>query len=454
MAWAELSIAGWPIPSFDEKKPKEWLSKDPVLGRLICPSLTRLNLQKKESESLVLKDIHVESNSKEAVWTLHLRSGIFWWSGSEFSSLDLQNFLKKNMEIIVEEKGSGLWQLPEFRFQTERETLKIIWKKSPEFGPYIFNGIALWRERKTSDSIKFECVGRYIPQKSGNSILLTPNSQYSSSSATLIFETGEDFDKYNRKGFRFIMSESHIPALEKHKFLEKTPCENLIDLPLMSSVIWYEKDHIQQNIRKRISSLFPREALRKIASGSWAEDPSSLIPKNHPGYDSTLHVPKFVLSRSNTRTPLYLSTQRERIGLVEKVLSDTLMVGGFDVQFVSIQDPRLEGLISGIFIPWPDLDLYDSFHSKGRSTLGQSKKVHPELDRVLEKYRKSLTYQQPDFNLLKIIHKNLYELESISVLMQHKTCLETKGLVKKKLSIDVKDPDWFLSVLMTTGGVP
>ena len=45
------------------------------------------------------------------------------------------------------------------------------------------------------------------------------------------------------------------------------------------------------------------------------------------------------------------------------------------------------------------------------------------------------------------IDANPFLVLTDSVLMQHQACLEFKGLTKKKLSINVQDPDWFLDLL-------
>ncbi len=251
------------------------------------------------------------------------------------------------------------------------------------------------------------------------------------------------------------MAEDQPVAPNKRKVFEKVPCDCLVDLPILSAMVWFENHPMlkELSVRKRLSSLFPREALLGIASGYWGTSPSSLIPRGHPGYRSDLQLPTFALSRANERKPLFLSTMRGKVGLLEKVLSDNLLVGGFDVQFVKPEDKRVDGLITGIFLPWPELDFYDVFHAKGKNSLGLRKTTYPDLDRDLDRYRRSLTQQLPDFGSLKSIHKYLHGLELISVLMQHQACLELRGMAKKKMTVDVKDPDWFLSLLMMSGRV-
>lgn len=438
-----VSVAGWSLPSFDKKEPSAWLANDPVFGRLICPSLTRLNLVTKESEALVLKNINVERKGSSVFWNLGLRTGIYWWSAKELDASDIADFIKKNLAKIVDFKGSGQWTLPNYEIQLEKESVRILWKKEPEFGPYIFNGIAFWKPRAHED-IAFECVGRFIPSSSEGGWLLTPNAKYQSHLSSVRIESLEDFRSKKRRGYEFQMAEDQNPA--KKNAQEKIQCENLLDLPMISAVLWSDNAKLTQEIRRRMSTLFPREALRQIATGHWSNLQSSLIPKSHPGYDLAIATDAFALSRSNDRKPLFLNTVRGKIGLPEKVISDTLLVGGFDVQFVSNEDERLDGMVTGIMIPWPEMDMFDAFHSKGRNVLGRRKNFDTELDKEFDIYRRSLTQQTPDFKALKRIHKHLHRLEWVSVLMQHQACLEMRGMAKKK-KIEVKDPDWFLDLL-------
>lgn len=452
-AHESLEVTGWSLESFDDEKPSTWLGSDPVLGRLACPSLTRLNLHQQKSEPLVLKTVVSEGDPKHASWVFNLRSGIYWWSGEEVKAEELILFLKSNLSSIVREKGSGIWTLPDYEIQTESpSSIKIMWKKTPEFGPYIFNEIPLWRHREGNPdpSIKFECVGRYIPKKDGDSWVLSPNPKYGLKTQTLVLNRTRA--KSKRSGFDFSMAESQETAIGKRDFLKTSPCSCLLDIPLISAVVWMDHNSLSQDKRKLLSSLFPREALLRTGAGYWGSLSSSVIPKNHPGYDQSLTYRKFSLTQRKNREPLMLSSVRGKVGLVEKIYADSLMASGFDVQFLPKEDTRVDGMITGLLIPWPSLDLFDSFHSKGKEVLGRRKSFSPELDKALEEYRVSLTHESPNFQALKKVHKLLYDLEWVSVLMQHQICLETVGL-KKKTKIEVKDPDWFIDLLTQTGGV-
>lgn len=438
------------MQAFDDAKPSMWLANDPVLGRMICPALTRLNLEKKVSEPLILKSVHIDRpGAKTVTWVLGLRTGIYWWNGQELEAKDVADFLQKNLATIVKEKGSDLWTLPNFSITADKEFVRITFNREPEFGPYVLNGSVLWRERASKDPIKFECVGRFVPQKESDHMKLVPNRRYQHETKSYLMQDLQTFHQQKLNGLGFRMADDQPTAPDKRKVFETAPCDCLVDLPTMNAVLWFENNPLLSDVkvRKRLSSLFPREALLGIGSGYWGTLPSSVIPKDHPGYSSERQVPDFVLTRATERKPLFLSTMRGKVGLVEKVLSDNLLVGGFDVQFVQADDKRLDGLITGLFLPWPEMDLYDAFHSKGKRKLGYRKTNDAELDRELDHYRRSLTLQTPDFSALKHVHKRLHDLEWISVLAQNKACIEFSGLTKKKSTIDSKDPDWFLNLL-------
>lgn len=448
-----LAIMGWPTPPFSNDQPSSWLAGDPVVGRLICPTLSRLNLQRREAEPLVLKSVQIEQEKGRTVWALGVRVGIYWWSGKELSAEDIAHFFKNNISKIVQENGPSHWRVPAFDIRLDPNLIKIVWEEAPQFGPFILNDMPVWREKAVSsaEDLKFECVGRYVAQSVADGLILRPNKGYShQKDHSLLFMKSELSSTKKTNGFDFVMADEHSVSLDSKKVFEKEPCACFVDLPLVSALIWTASPGMSTAVRKKLSSLIPREALRGIAAGYWATDISSLIPMNHPGYDKTLPNHTFVLTRAKERQPLFLSSIRNQMGLVEKVVSDNLLVGGFDIQFVSPKDPRVGGLLTGIFLPWPGLDLYDAFHSKGKQLLGRDKTASlPALDQLLEDYRFSLTQRNPDFSLLRKIHGALFEQEFVSVLMQHQACLRFRGVGgSPKGAIDVRDPDWFLDLLV------
>ena len=70
--------------SLQSEKPPSWLSRDPVIGRLLCPPISRLNLAEKSSEFLIFKAVQegVDRRGRH-VWRYSLRPGIYWWQGKE-----------------------------------------------------------------------------------------------------------------------------------------------------------------------------------------------------------------------------------------------------------------------------------------------------------------------------------------------------------------------------------
>jgi hypothetical protein len=131
----EVEILGWPLldlAKLSGDRPPLNFGNDPVLGRLICPPLTRLNLSVKKSEPLVFKKILVSKNKTgETVWTLGLRSGLFWWSGKIVQTQEIVMFLEKILPDLIKEKGAGIWSLPNFSVTHDKESIFIKWQKDP-----------------------------------------------------------------------------------------------------------------------------------------------------------------------------------------------------------------------------------------------------------------------------------------------------------------------------------
>jgi hypothetical protein len=155
---------------------------------------------------------------------------------------------------------------------------------------------------------------------------------------------------------------------------------------------------------------------------------------------------------------LVFGTTNSSAGLVEKVLADAFTAIGIGVEFVGPDKLKgktgsLAGVLTGVTLEWPRSDLLLNFHGGLKNSPLQSYPFWPlpdkELDQELEAYALSLTTATPDFSLLSRIHARLFDLEPVTVLMQHKACVEAGGNLAEKLkAVSIKDPDWFRRIVL------
>ncbi len=457
-----LDIKGWPFPvSFLDPSPPLWLGYDPVFGRLACPPLTRLNLKEKKSEALILKSVQAGPDKTGTwLWTYELRSGIFSWSGKLIQTEDLATFIRNNIAQVLEDRGAGLWELPPYSITTEQDTVSVHWQTKPKFGPYLFNGVPFW-VKSSSKKPSFECVGRFSPTQESLSPTKPTADSSPSSKIALHFNKAYAINATPAPAKKpllveFILagdsvySPTSLPPLVK----DKAPCPYPVDLEMMSVIVWNTQRKSLQSAKTRqlMTQLSPRRALLVGGASLLGEVPSSLIPKGHPGFDEKVLVRKFdsrAYRNSKEKTPpLTLSSIRQEMGLLEKVLIDSYRSSGLDISFVAKPKDlsQIDGLISGLIIPWPEASFLKQFHSKSNEQKeGDSfslSLLDKELDKVLEAYAESLSFEKPQFELLKKIHRTLYEAEPITVLLQHKACLKIQGLPLKE-PVKTNNPDWF-----------
>ncbi|MBI2603600.1 MAG: hypothetical protein HYW48_11160 [Deltaproteobacteria bacterium] len=448
-----MGIVDWPIPHLGFSQPVLWLGNDPVLGRMICPPLTRLDLEREASEPLIFKSVDEVKKEQQHVWNLTLRSGIFWWNGEEVTPVQILEFLKKELPNIINEKGSGLWTERPVHLSRDGESIQVVWGKAPPFGPFVLNGVPLWRVRGTErqGQFGFECVGRYVPVITERGIGLNPNEKYGIPRASFLFQNSEQAQTHKvKEALRFSMADVLSARPEERNPHNEGQCSALIKLPMASVVIWNLKKPMLQNphVRNEIADSFPRDTLLLSGAGNWGTTSSSLIPEGHPGY-SAVRRKKRPAGSWKPDQALKFSSVRGEMGLVEKVLLDGLKARGIAASLIPMNDGGYDGLMTGVFFPWPEMDLFDRFHSQGLSIIGGNDAApqQGQLDSLLRDYRTSLTRTHPDFALLRKISHLLGERELVTVLIHHKACLELPGMIKRNADIREKDPDWFLALL-------
>lgn len=473
-----LTIMGWP---FVKEPPSQILARlkdDPVLGRLACPPLTRLNLRTQEGDELLLREVKVEPRR----WRMQLRSGLTWWNGEPVVARDLVEFVSKNIKDIVFTRSGGLWTVPDFAISTrDHNSVTIEWQNQPIFGPYVFNGVPFAREHKGGIAeLSFECVGLYRLKHNNGTYELEQRSGLNTR-LSLLKVLSEDSPAAAGGDISFKLSSNFGGNPWTRPGDMQASCEATVDLPVATMIVWNTTDGPTKDpdFRRVLTQLVPRGPILRAGGAGLGELLSAPIPRNHPGYNQGLALRPSDLDAASKRLDqlgykrsgagmlrkvkgsqrelnLVIVGQNHTYELIEKVVVDAFQAIGIGVRFVSNGNSlksaeQWDGVIGTFDLDWPDSNLLLNFHSKlirnEADTIFKSV-GDTGLDAMLERYAVSLTQRDPNFALLSSIHARLYELEPVTVVMQHKICLETGGALKvSKHSIDSRDPDWFRQLL-------
>lgn len=472
---SKIAISGWLLPELDLKKVPSWLGDDPVLGRLICPPITRLNLKSQINESLFFNKIQVYERDNKVIWHYEPKNGIYWWNGEAVTYEDLRKFFLEHLPLTVSERSGGLWKLPRFEIETSSEGLMIKWLTKPNFGPYILNGVPLNKDNTLSNNMfSYMCAGVYVPQQgdSKKELILVPTPGYKLNRPLLHFYLSQDF-KDQQNFFRFKWANTHSVSADSRHPARPVSCKQLVHTPWVSGVIWQDGDlSSQQAIRQILTQMIPRGALLRAGAGSWGELISSLIPRSHPGYDQKVLVRSYGLEEGRKtlisngyyskrgQSKLFnqkgeklslglMSLLPEETGsLVEKIVFDSYNAVGIDA-FVTKNLSEAQGILAGVYLPLPQLDFLADMHSQAALGIFKLKDVatHASFHQLLAQYSQSLSFQHPDFTLLKAIHRILFDLEPISIIIQHQVCLEASSQWKLA-NIEQNDPDWFRKIIL------
>jgi hypothetical protein len=139
-------------------------------------------------------------------------------------------------------------------------------------------------------------------------------------------------------------------------------------------------------------------------------------------------------------------------GLAEKVVSDTFSSLGISTVYKPVSDMApgaADGVFAAVQFDWPRADLIGTLHSRAENPAPFYKLNDDQLDALLERYALSTTEEKPDMNALGAVHRRLFELEPMSVLLQHRACVESGGGLKlPSKGINVRDPDWFRKIVL------
>lgn len=478
----EVAITGWPAPELGLSEPPLELGDDPVLGRQVCPPFTRLNLAQGKSEDVLVRRVVEEFRDAKrgALWRYELRGGLHWWSGAELKPAEAAASLKAALPQLVSARGAGLWKLPQHEIVVEGNDLVVRWKEPPEFGPYVLNGLPLWRPAATpGKGPQFECVGVYRAEPRPYGIALLPNRGYAFGAKlpdlALYAPDAPDAAKLGAKAPQIAFRHAAQFDGAPHGGDNDAPpgCSQLIELPLATVIAWNTTRGVTADpaFRALLTQLTPRGALVRSAAATLGELLSAPIPRLHPGYDGKILVRPFDLdavsraldglgytrktpaapraAKDGTALTLRIVADSGAGSLAAKVLVDAFAAVGIAVTFLdeanlTEKDLRAaDGHLAAVALDWPRADFLANFHSKASEPGPFWPLADAALDQALERYALSLTTATPSFQALAVVHKKLYELEPVTVILQHKACFER--------NVNPKDPDWFRHIILERG---
>lgn len=483
-----LQINGWPI---DFSKPLlENAQTDPIYSTLVCPSLTRLDLNQKKSELVLLEDIN-EKAFKESqwVWQLTLKKGLKWWSGVEVSSNDLKTFLNSNLKKHLKENYKTITEVPRFRVDSStsknQSFVKIVWQKKPNFGAFVLNELPFHKPMKNK---KLNCVGSYEVKSVQNYHKITATSwaskpKYQSIQITSLGSTppkptaSKKDEPVDSVDFNLPRSYTSNPWVRwPHN---KSTCEKALASPMISAIYWNPvgKYTSSSAFRKAMTMITPRGTILRSGAGYLGDLISGPILRDHPGYNKKVYVRPFSLGKSaqkltslgyirpmqdeprldklNQPLKLTLGTFSSGESDLHKVLSESFNSVGISVEYKKINPnnskaiQKLDGVLMGLKTSFPSSNLSELLHSKSQYYKWFTTKEVSSFDPLIERYEKSLTYQRPDFGVLQDIHKQIDAEEPMSILMQYDQCMVVNSKkISNVKSIRITDPDWIKQIVL------
>lgn len=465
-----LTITGWPL---NWQLPVWQLAEeDPVFSTMVCPALTQLNLAKKKSEPLLIKSIAESGNS----WLLTLDPSARLWDGQQVTSKAIEAFLRKQLEPHVERMFGGKLSFPKAKITAAgKSSVKVSWQRKPGFGPYVLSSLPFRAETKTG----WQCAGAFMPLKAGDAKLLTlaPSQSKVSRSKRAKFSyiafAKSAKSVHHHIDFRFAESYAGNPWARLSD--KNISCKKSLPSSVITAIMWNPKGPFthDRQFRGAMTHLTPRGALLRSGSGNLGKLVSAPIPRHHPGYHRRVFVRSFsypkaikILEQLGYKRPVYdkprmLPDGKSPLvlkigtlspeGPLHKVLSDSFMSVGIDLEFVKIADPSripaavqksLDGVLMGLKLPYPSANILPLL------TASPFADGYASLARHFIPYLRSLTTSKPDFGKLRTAHVALYQQEPFSVLMQYSQCLKVKSpKITVRKAPDVKNPSWLKNLI-------
>lgn len=489
---APLDVVGWPgVPEWTATTaaPGLEVGSDPVLGRQACPPLTRLSLVEGKGEDILLRhaveeyrdarDDGGKGDRHGAFWRFEVRTGLWWWNGDAVTPTHVADFVRAQMANVARDRSGGVWHLPEFEVKTDGDKyVTVQWRQAPPFGPFVFNDAPFFRSVAASGSgLRFECAGLYGAAVKDFGLELTPTPAYKVRKplpVVRLYRVGSRPAGGQQRTLEFQMAEAFGGDPATRASDTGAACGRTFDLPYMTMIAWnvQRAPLTEVAFRQALTQLTPRGVLATSAAAALADTATAAIPKGHPGYDGKLSPRPFdfqaaaqALTKLGYKRPaadgprlrpdgkplqLELSTQPGSSGLMEKVIVDAYASVGIVVTFQTAgasNAPDLDGALGVFAMDWPRASLLADLHGGAEDATFWSPRDQA-LDQALEAYARSVTEPVPDFKLLGRVHQRLTQLEPMTVVLQHKACVQAgTGISVAHGALDPKDPDWFRQLL-------
>ena len=418
---------------------------------MVCPALTRLNLLTQQSEPLLAQKVSI--NNLQTEWNIFLKPNLKWWNNEQATSEEISKVLQEHLPHLIANINDPSVKNLSWSIHTNKDNIKIIWKTPPNLGIYILNNLPIYR----SNNGKLDCLGRFsltsnnhkdtLPQLADN----LGNITFSNSSFP---EARFDFKFPHRIEFNPRQDAPDRPI----------SCRRPIDFPIISGINWNPHSPLGKlrQFRVAMTHLTPRGSLLRNGAGHLGDLVSAPILRAHPGYNRKVLVRSYnpmtadnILksigyTQKNTESKRMTPTGIPMEIRLKSPAGDSLFVIGvirksfarlgIQLEIVGPKTQEYDGTLTGTALNWPSLDLTEllaPFSQLEKDSL---------LSKQLAMYRLSLTQKDPDFSILRNIHKNIYDMEPITVLMQHRACLVS--MKKTRLpKILIRDPDWFMSLI-------
>jgi len=467
-----LDVTGWipagqvivsaPIPA--------WLGDDPIMGRLACPAVLRLEGDHMKNAPLLLKQPpSVEYSGTGETWTFNLRQGLRWWSGTPVDGEALAVWLKENLKDVVSER-LGVPIPTNVRIaSTGPLGAKVEWPSKQKFGPYVLSGVSF--SKMTAG--QWECAGLYSLTSSEGGTELTLNKGYSAKYNKIRVAASVGHKSDADHSLAFSMASRSTKATSTS--INTISCSSRLDVPLVTAIIWNPASPLSATpaLRQALTMSTPRGEILRTAAADIGSLVSAPILRAHPGYNSKISVRSYSLDAAGeifeqagynqphiglprvkgSEKPAILRIARisGKQDLIEKIIGDSMASLGIETRFEDkgTTGVALDAALVSTFIPWASADLRTLAYSGTTKMTADAKARFPfnvasdkSLDALLDAYSLTLTQPSPDFSLLRKVHERWYEVEPWTVLMAHQFCVSGHGIPVPK-RINALDADWF-----------
>ncbi len=456
-----LEVSGWgPASGINlNAKTPSWLGDDPILGRLACPALVRLEGDHLRNGALLLKSTPiVERTSIGDKWLLSLRPGLKWWTGTSVDADALAVWLREALPNIVSERLGIHLSQPPIVSVVSMSSVSVQWHGPQRFGPYVMSGYSFDRLR---DGM-VECVGLYAVQSVPEGVDLVLNSGYKAvySKIHLRPKSVPGLQADHRLGF--LLAAQVAPATSTT--LASPSCQSKMDIPLVTAILWNPHSPMASSspLRRGLTMATPRGDILRTAAGDLGTLVSAPLLRMHPGYNpknlvrpfnlvaagelfeqsglKQLHIGLPRAKMADKGVSLRIARGSGRQELLEKIIGDAYASAGIETQFDDMagSSVNFDGVLASVFIPWTSHDIRQLLHRPFHFVDGSDKSLADAADA----YAYSLTHERPDFTLLRKAHDKWVEIEPWTVLMAHQYCVLGQG-IKVPPRLNTLDPDWF-----------